>query len=114
RSSCASRSSAARPPTRRIESMHERRWTRSAAALLSILALLAAPGSTTLARAQAPSPAPPAPPVFGTQTAAVLVDVVVRDKKGRLVRDLTAADFTILEDGAPQTVESLRLFDAAP
>jgi len=42
-------------------------------------------------------------------TAEVALDVVVRDKKGRLVRDLTAADFEIYEDGARQNIESFRL-----
>lgn len=37
---------------------------------------------------------------------AVLVDVVVRDKKGQPVRDLTAADFEIIEDGKPQQIGS--------
>ncbi len=37
---------------------------------------------------------------------AVLVDVVVRDKRGQPVRDLTAADFEVLEDGVAQTIGS--------
>jgi VWFA-related protein len=37
---------------------------------------------------------------------AVLVDVVVRDRRGLQVRDLTQADFEILEDGAPQKIGS--------
>jgi hypothetical protein len=47
-----------------------------------------------------------APPTFAVGTSAVAIDVVVRDKKGRLVKDLTAADFEIVEDGAKQQVES--------
>jgi len=39
----------------------------------------------------------------------VLVNVTVRDKKGNLVRDLTAADFTVLEDGKQQKVLSFDL-----
>jgi len=42
-------------------------------------------------------------------TAEVALDVVVRDKKGRPVRDLTAADFEIYEDGVRQQIESFRL-----
>jgi VWFA-related protein len=36
----------------------------------------------------------------------VLVNVVVRDKQGKPVTDLTRDDFTILEDGKPQRVSS--------
>ena len=53
--------------------------------------------------AQTPSPRTPRP--VGTiqaETTAVLVDVVVRDKRGQPVIDLTAADFELLEDGVPQ------------
>ncbi|WP_239490041.1 VWA domain-containing protein [Luteitalea sp. TBR-22] len=40
---------------------------------------------------------------------AVVVDLVVRDKKGLPVTDLTADDFEVLEDGVPQQVGSFRL-----
>ncbi len=36
----------------------------------------------------------------------VLVNVTVRDRKGNLVRGLTANDFTLLEDGKPQRISS--------
>ncbi len=36
----------------------------------------------------------------------VLVNVVVRDKKGNLVRDLKKQDFTVLEDNKPQTIST--------
>src|SRR5262245_22197151 len=42
-------------------------------------------------------------------TAEVTLDVVVRDKKGRPVKDLTASEFEIYEDGVRQQVESFRL-----
>ena len=38
----------------------------------------------------------------------VRLDVVVKDKKGRPIKDLKASDFEILEDGVPQKVESFR------
>ncbi|MFZ3213486.1 MAG: VWA domain-containing protein [Terriglobales bacterium] len=46
----------------------------------------------------------------------VLVNVTARDKKGAFVSDLTADDFTVLEDGKPQKVTSFDIenTDAAP
>lgn len=41
-------------------------------------------------------------------TAEVLLDVVVRDKKGRVVRDLTGANFEVYEDGVLQHIEYFR------
>lgn len=38
----------------------------------------------------------------------VRLDVVVKDKKGRPIKDLKATDFEILEDGVPQKIESFR------
>jgi VWFA-related protein len=38
----------------------------------------------------------------------VRLDVVVKDKKGRPIKDLSATDFEVLEDGVPQKVESFR------
>ncbi|MEP6917152.1 MAG: hypothetical protein ABJC89_15985, partial [Acidobacteriota bacterium] len=46
---------------------------------------------------------------------AVLVDAVVRDKRGQPVRDLTPSDFEVLEDGVPQTIGSFTpVFADAP
>src|SRR5271163_2774266 len=39
----------------------------------------------------------------------VLVNVVARDKKGNLIKDLKREDFTILEDGKPQKIVSFDL-----
>lgn len=61
-------------------------------------------------------PAPQAPPqgkevlTFGVSTAAVTLDIVVRDKKGNAVRDLKAGDFSVFEDGVPQKVETFEIF----
>lgn len=46
---------------------------------------------------------------YTARTSAILVDVVVRDKKGNLVRDLTPADFAVFEDGVRQDLGSFSL-----
>ncbi len=43
-------------------------------------------------------------PVFRATSRLVLLDVVVADHKGAFVPGLKASDFTVLEDGKPQTV----------
>ncbi len=52
----------------------------------------------------------PAPPQRGsilrTETVAVVVDVIVTDRKGHHVPGLSASDFKLYEDGAPQTIAS--------
>ncbi|HKQ07678.1 MAG TPA: VWA domain-containing protein [Blastocatellia bacterium] len=46
--------------------------------------------------------------VVRVRTTEVALDVVVKDKKGRPVKDLTAGDFEVYEDGVRQRVESFR------
>jgi VWFA-related protein len=46
-------------------------------------------------------------------TSEVALDVVVRDKKGRPVKDLALADFEVYEDGVRQDVASFRLVSRA-
>src|SRR6266542_641801 len=46
---------------------------------------------------------------FVTATTEMIFDVVVKDKKGRPVKDFQAPDFQITEDGVPQEVKSFRL-----
>src|SRR5579863_5703040 len=48
----------------------------------------------------------PSVPAIRATTELVLVNVVARDKKGNLVRDLKQQDFTVLEDGQKQQVSS--------
>src|SRR5260221_13143647 len=43
---------------------------------------------------------------FPSAVGLVRVDVVVTDKPGRPVSDLSAADFALSEDGGPQTINS--------
>ena len=44
----------------------------------------------------------------------VQLDIVVKDKKGRPVKDLKASDFEVLEDGVSQKVESFRFVTREP
>jgi len=70
-------------------------------------AIVAAALLAVNASAQAPQPAQQQPPYRVHVTSElVLVNVVVRDKKGNLVRDLRKDDFTLLEDGKRQTISS--------
>src|SRR5258708_18190572 len=54
---------------------------------------------------QTPPPAHAPQPIRAT-TELVLVNVVARDKKGNLVRDLKREDFSVVEDGQKQQVSS--------
>src|SRR5258707_15456297 len=60
--------------------------------------------------AQAPAPQKPGDgPTIRSSAEEVLLDIVVRDKKGRLVRDLEPNEIEISDDGAPQKLKSFRL-----
>lgn len=48
------------------------------------------------------------PPVFRASAEEVLVDFVVRDRRGRQVTDLRLEEIELFEDGAPQAVRALR------
>lgn len=84
--------------------------------------LVASAGSSLLAGAVALGPpslaaSAEAPrgdtPVFGVETSVVLLDVVVRDKKGRPVRNLKASDFEVFEDGKRQELVAFRIYGGA-
>lgn len=81
------------------------------AAIVVLLTCFAVP---VLVHAQAPAQGQPqaAQAVAGTTAEEVVLDLVVRDKRGRPVKDLQQSDIEILEDGAPQKVTSFRLVDA--
>jgi VWFA-related protein len=59
-----------------------------------------------------PDPKPPVTPSFPSQVSAITVDAVVLDKSGAPVRGLTRDDFTVLEDGRPQTIVGFEARDA--
>ena len=48
-------------------------------------------------------------PVFRSAAKVVLVDAVVTGKKGEYIRDLSAKDFRVWEDGKEQTIRSFTL-----
>jgi VWFA-related protein len=77
--------------------------TRSRVAIAAVLAL--APLAAPRPAAQSGS-APREPQSYTSAVTAILVDVVVRDRKDRPVTDLTASDFEVAEDGVRQTVDS--------
>ncbi|MFI4944104.1 MAG: hypothetical protein ACHP85_12615, partial [Burkholderiales bacterium] len=69
----------------------------------AVVAFLAAP---VILRSQQ------APQTFPTSTELVLLDLVARDKNGRLVTDLRPNELEVLEDGKPVSIVSLRLVKA--
>jgi VWFA-related protein len=50
---------------------------------------------------------------FKTETAAVVIDVIARDRRGQPVLDLRADDFEIYEDGVRQEIAGLEVFLSA-
>ena len=71
------------------------------------LLLLAAAGPSGWAQDAAPPPL--AGPTIRVSAAEVALDLVVRDKKGRQVKNLKQSDVTVYEDGARQQILSFRL-----
>ena len=61
-------------------------------------------GAVSVAQNQTPTT-----PTFRAAVTHVTTDVIPRDEKGRFVPDLTKSDFTVLEDGVPQTIDSFAL-----
>ncbi|HYJ45672.1 MAG TPA: VWA domain-containing protein, partial [Pyrinomonadaceae bacterium] len=66
----------------------------------------------TLAQSQDPQDKDYERVVVGTSE--ILLDAVVKDKKGHVVKDLKPADFEIYEDGVKQEVRSFRLITREP
>ena len=78
-----------------------------AASLFCVLTTMAGVGAQT----PAPTSGDAQNPVFKNSGEEVLVDVVVRDKKGRLVKDLKSSDFEILDNGQKKAIKSFRLVE---
>jgi hypothetical protein len=52
--------------------------------------------------------APSEPPTFRVAVDVVSIDAVVTDRNGEVVRDLTAADFEVFQDGKQQRVTAAK------
>jgi VWFA-related protein len=79
-------------------------------ALLIAVALLLPPAGHLSAQ----QPVPPASaPSFRSNVSVVVVDVVVRDRGGAIVRGLTADDFEVREDNRPQQIRSFDFEEVA-
>jgi VWFA-related protein len=79
--------------------------------LSKLLAVLCVAGSIALAAAQTPQ-TPQSPATFKAGVTLVQLDVSVLDKKThRPVHGLTAADFSVSEDGRPQTIAAFAAVD---
>jgi VWFA-related protein len=83
--------------------MNMRETRRNLAAI--VMAVLLLQGATLLTAQQSPQ-MPASPGRIRVTTELVLVNVVARDKKGNLIRDLKKEDFTLLEDGKKQEISS--------
>ncbi len=83
-------------------------------AFLSLLLIVSTGFSPVLTSGQ--TPAQDQDDVVRVRSNEVRLDVVVKDKKGRPIKDLKQADFEVLEDGVSQKVESFRFVnrEAAP
>jgi VWFA-related protein len=89
------------------------------ALILLVPALVVAQAPPSPKPGPSPQPAPPSPaaepaPTFPSQVELVTVDVVVTDKKGNPVPDLTKDEMQITEDGVPQTVTSFETILLSP
>lgn len=93
------------------------RATMSRAAVVLVLAGLFAAVGAVRAGTDGPDDQEPSAtkmPSFGAAVDVILVDAVVTDEQGRMVRGLTAEDFVVREDGEPQAMTSFEAVDLAP
>jgi VWFA-related protein len=74
-----------------------------------LVAALCAVGGMAVAGAAQEPPSPQA--VFRSATDLVVLDVVVRDRRGQIVRDLKSSEIEIQEDGTAQHITQFRFFE---
>lgn len=88
-----------------------RRAARARPVAWLLLAALAGPTCPLRGAPAAPAQAQRKAPVFQAALALVRVTVTVRDRHGALVRGLKREDFTLTEDGTPQTIDTFAVED---
>ena len=85
--------------------------------LICLSAIVLTATSGVFGQSGAPA-APQSRPMFRSGQKLILVDVTVRDKQGKPIEGLTAADFEIQENGKTQEIDAnteiLRFFQANP
>jgi VWFA-related protein len=81
-------------------------WLALACLALPVAAQQPAPGAAAGSAGPGSAHSDQPPATLQVQAREVLLPVTVRDKKGALVTNLTAADFTLTEDGHPETIKS--------
>jgi VWFA-related protein len=83
-------------------------WIRATIWRPTVALLLVWVAGTGMLAQQQPQTQEPSPPEFRVRvtTEIVLVNVIARDKKGNLIRDLKPSDFTVYEDGQKQQISS--------
>src|SRR5436190_22903708 len=100
---------------------HSQRY-RVAADGLTIAAIILAAASVTMTAvgsrdgahsAGTYQAAPSQDPAFRAGASAVVLDVVIRDKRGRPVRAVKPGEVTVLEDGVAGEIRSFRLVERA-
>jgi VWFA-related protein len=83
-------------------------------AALFLVVSLATPATPAALRQEKPAPSADPVPRFPTGTAAVLLDLVVRDKKGRSVGDLREDELEVFQDGVKQKIETFKRVEGEP
>jgi VWFA-related protein len=75
---------------------------------LLVVALCLLPLALIVSAQQAPAPSP-SQPTFRANVTLVTTDVIPRNANGQFVADLTRENFTVTEDGTPQTITSFSM-----
>src|SRR5579864_5475097 len=91
-----------------LPAMSKKGMTTMRIFLALTLTIVTAAGARAQTSGQAPAASGQAPS-FKAGAEETVLDVVVRDKKGRLVTDLKESDFSVTDNGEPKTIKSFRL-----